>query len=485
MSSDHVRAKRDAPHLHNPYKLAPKVLYEPESLESLSPAHIAKSFFISELKYVNYVLRVLVEEHVQQLNEHATVSKHINTANIQGIFSNIVSIYELHKDILDELVYAQFSSNGNLVSAIAASFSKRSRFFVMYSMYVTGVDRSLEHIISATKSDPELSQILEAKKHITQNSLRGYLLIPLYRLELYVRYFGALVLSISNEANHEEAVLKQVRETLTELMDIVNDISNRYNDEKNRALVVEMSHKFDKASILSPSRSVVKEGNLTLIKHNGKRIIQKQAVLLVVFNDQIAIGSFGSGSLLSGMFSSSRMQKVFPIDRVIAKEVPKDWLEGLPYGFTVSCDGDQTFCFSAASPLEQTSWINGITQTSIDFEMLSSTSAASVTKTEAPKLMQRLARVLSKDEEKNENKDSEERLGNSLSPLMSAARKKYKGGKSKFSFWDDDPIDEKEDEPSTSQSLEEASADQLWKLSRGTASSYHEFLKSDVVRMPI
>jgi len=321
-------------------------------LSSLSLHEAADVFLSSEEFYVQRGLRLAYEGFQLFLVNSLTLKREILTQKqIDMIFLNLSNLYDFHTQMRLELFRVRMLGVDVFLEHLGKTMLKFIPFFKLYTQYVQSYKKAYKYLIKQTDKKPNLKNFLDLHEMTAGLQLQVLLLIPVTRLPQYLNFLGAIHTRITNKQSQASIELFKA---IGAILSVTESITFHLRDETRRKLVVNIQLKDFKASIdvISPSRYVVKHGELTVIYDKTRFHARKKVQLFVLFNDCLLFGKGG------------KAKHVMRFENMTVAECPdgKDFTNAIMLKSTVK---EKTYTLCASTPEQRKLWFTAM-KTQID-----------------------------------------------------------------------------------------------------------------------
>ncbi|XP_018567136.1 FYVE, RhoGEF and PH domain-containing protein 3 [Anoplophora glabripennis] len=224
----------------------------------------------SEIKYVHQ-LEIIINFFMKPIKEHNL----LKPDDYGILFSNIYTIYNVNKELLDEL------DKG--VGNIATAFSKIAPFLKLYSVYAYEFKDSLKILQNARLLNPQFANFIENQetRPEIQNKLSALLITPIQRVPRY----KLLLTNLYNLTKPSEEGFDVLSDCLHKIEEVAEHINNLVEDQEIMQRLLEFQRCLrGEPNIIIPGRKLMKEGILTkMSSKNG----HSEKLYVVLMNDII------------------------------------------------------------------------------------------------------------------------------------------------------------------------------------------------------
>ncbi|KAG5891001.1 hypothetical protein JTB14_022581 [Gonioctena quinquepunctata] len=203
----------------------------------------------SEIKYVHQ-LEIIINFFMKPAREQ----KLLRDDYFRVLFGNIVTIYNVNKELLEEL------NKG--VNNITSAFSKIGPYLKLYSVYAYEF-KNILHILQSVRSlNPQFAKFLENQESRpeVQNKLSALLITPIQRVPRY----RLLLTQLHQLTKPSEKDYESLTECLEKIDDAADHINKIVEDQENMQRLLELQRflKSGEPIIIKPGRTLIKEGIL-------------------------------------------------------------------------------------------------------------------------------------------------------------------------------------------------------------------------------
>jgi len=199
----------------------------------------------------------------------------VKTSDIQVIFGNISSIYEVSKQFLNDLKEGFYQlQNGD--SMLLSSMGKLLEKLPIYAQYYVNFDKS-NSLRQKLKENSKYNSFLQALQEASpskQFDLDSYLIKPCQRVPRYKLLVDAVIKNMSDE-NIQKPKYQMLLERIDSIVHLLNE---KKRDDENRQKVISIAEKLNcpnNFTLVTPNRRYVYHGPLGVLspkslKHQWK-----------------------------------------------------------------------------------------------------------------------------------------------------------------------------------------------------------------------
>uniref|UniRef100_A0A6P7GAZ5 Rho guanine nucleotide exchange factor 39 n=1 Tax=Diabrotica virgifera virgifera TaxID=50390 RepID=A0A6P7GAZ5_DIAVI len=256
----------------------------------------------SETKYVHQL-----EMIINFFLNPSVDKKLLKGEDFESLFGNILPIYNVNKELLEEL--EKSSSN------VAKAFYKVAPFFKLYSVYACEFKNILKILQNARSLNPNFAKFVQNQetRPEVQNKLSALLITPIQRVPRY----KLLLTQLLNLTKPTEDDYVSLKECLEKIEDAAEHINKIVEDQENmqRLLELQRSLKSGEPNIVTPGRTLVKEG--ILIKM-GTKNSPSEKLYTVLMNDIILFAKTKKEEL---QVNSLKCMSIFPLGKCKVLEI--------------------------------------------------------------------------------------------------------------------------------------------------------------------
>ncbi|CAG9824346.1 unnamed protein product [Phaedon cochleariae] len=225
----------------------------------------------SEIKYVHQ-LEIILNFFMKPTKEQ----KLLRADDFHIMFGNIITIYNINKELLDEL---------NLgIHNVTNAFSKISPFLKLYSVYAYDFKHILNILQDARSLNPNFAKFIENQESRpeVQNKLSALLITPIQRVPRY----KLLLKQLQELTKPTEKEYDRLSDCLDKVTDAADHINKIVKDQENMQRILEIQRylKSGEPIIVKPGRTLIKDG--ILVKMSTKNCPSEQ-LYTVLMNDII------------------------------------------------------------------------------------------------------------------------------------------------------------------------------------------------------
>ncbi|KAK9718393.1 hypothetical protein K7432_005548 [Basidiobolus ranarum] len=314
---------------------------------------IGQEILSSERTYVKGLLMIQKVFLCPLLESLATANPILPRNSLTRIFSNILDIVNLNKELLKQLEEQVADASPNMIAAkIAKIFLDISPFLKMYSMYARNFSNSISTVSTHSNQNSSFAKfIAKANKRPECGSLRfeSHLILPVQRIPRYEMLLKQLIKSIGE--NHPD------HGSLSKALLYVEDVAKYVNEmiragEKSIIMVhIQKSLTGFSENLFIPGRTFIHQGS-------AKKICRKshQIRKFFLFSDILI---YASPSLVGDSHSFKRK---LSLRELHVSDVPDE--EGEPSNRFKISSREKSFVLYVEKPEQKEEWIN-LVQTAI------------------------------------------------------------------------------------------------------------------------
>lgn len=256
----------------------------------------------SEIKYVHQL-----EIIINFFSKPTQLNKLLRHDDFQTVFGSILPIYNVNKELLDELE----KSTGN----VAGAFCKFAPFFKVYSVYACEFKNILNILQNARSLNPQFAKLVENQESRpeVQNKLSALLITPIQRVPRY----KLLLTHLLQLTKPHEKDYSQLMECLGKIEEAADHINKIVEDQENmqRLLEIQRFLKSGEPNIVKPGRTLAKEGILVKM---GTKTAPSEKLYTVLMNDIILFGKMKKDEL---KINSMKCVSIFPLGKCKVLEI--------------------------------------------------------------------------------------------------------------------------------------------------------------------
>eukprot|EP01091_Cochliopodium_minus_P013311 TRINITY_DN425_c0_g2_i1.p1 TRINITY_DN425_c0_g2~~TRINITY_DN425_c0_g2_i1.p1 ORF type:complete len:746 (-),score=202.22 TRINITY_DN425_c0_g2_i1:64-2301(-) len=278
-----------------------QIMSEEEKLEKRKEKrkHIVNEIFSTENTYLS-VLNTLITSYKKPMENRKLIAPEL----IISIFSNVESIYLLHKIFIEEL--EPLVKNFNEESNLSPAFKNFNQSMKLYSEFINNYENSNTTLINLLQNDNQFVKI-NNQLFLTSGcniNLQALLITPVQRVPRYKMLLQDLVTN-TEESHPDREGLQLAHDKVAELASWINEKKREF-ENKNRVLKINQSLLFDENidnlslesprnkkksfSLIAPHRKFVHDGKL-IMKCHTKEGVKWNEKHIFVFNDSLLITS--------------------------------------------------------------------------------------------------------------------------------------------------------------------------------------------------
>jgi len=220
----------------------------------------------------------------------------LNSTELDLIFSNILMITSINKDVLNQLEIDLKESNSLETMQIGYSFLKVVEQLKAYSTYATTQQKSIDTFVQIKKDRAEFASFIdtiESSPKARGINLLGYLIKPVQRICKYPLLFKEL-LKYTTPNNPDYRSINECFVKTTEITNFVNEKQRNSENLQKMAYVNEVlineEKKYKSFSVFAPARHYVSEGTFGKINNYGK----EQERHFFLFSDSLIYCKLGA-----------------------------------------------------------------------------------------------------------------------------------------------------------------------------------------------
>ncbi|CAG9864590.1 unnamed protein product [Phyllotreta striolata] len=288
----------------------------------------------SEIKYVQQ-LETIIRYFLRPTEER----KLLRNEDFQMVFGNIIQIYNINKELLEEL-----EKNHNNVTK---TLLKIAPFLKVYSIYACEFKNALNILKNARTLTPQFAKFVENQetRPEVQCKLSSLLITPIQRVPRYKLLLTHLLeLTLPDENDHND-----LTECLAKIEETVEHIDKVIQDQENMVRLVELQRclKSGEPNIIKPGRTLIKEGVLSKMAAHNK---PSEKLYTVLTNDILVFIKMKTAEL---KVDSMKCHSILPLGKCRVMEIPDKGC------MKIICQDEELILYH--DHLEQTKiWINMI-----------------------------------------------------------------------------------------------------------------------------
>ncbi|ORX81311.1 hypothetical protein K493DRAFT_95172 [Basidiobolus meristosporus CBS 931.73] len=308
---------------------------------------IAQEILNSERTYVKGLLMIQKVFLCPLLESLATESPILPRNSITRIFSNILDIVNLNRELLKQLEEQIATSPPSQVSAkIAKIFLDISPFLKMYSMYARNFSNAITTVSTHSNQNSAFARFISVANDLPEcGSLRfeSHLILPVQRIPRYEMLLRQLMKSVGNE--HPDYA------SLTKALHYVEDVA-KYVNEMIRAGEQSIIMIQIQKSLTGLSENLFVPGRTFIHRGSAKKICRKSHQLrkFFLFTDILI---YASPSIVGGSYSFKRK---LSLRELHISDIPDE--EGEPNNRFKISSREKSFVLYVEHPKQKEEWIN-------------------------------------------------------------------------------------------------------------------------------
>ena len=235
--------------------------------------HVTREINESETKFVK-TLNIIVNDFMKQL------STILNNEDKNVIFINIVTLRNIHSELLDKLKEAIKGGHGRTSRICAVYDSYKLKLMKEYVDYFSGMQTAISKVDSLTIKSNEFKNKLEdcrKKSDMGTFKLSDLIRIPYQRVLKYHLLFGEL----NKNTDESHSAKRDIQVSLANMMDLAHYLNEAQRDKEILDQIDEIARHIQDfaASGLRDFGHLVKDDKVR-IKENGERFVKTRTVLL-------------------------------------------------------------------------------------------------------------------------------------------------------------------------------------------------------------
>jgi len=323
-----------------------------------------RTFIVSELitteeSYIE-TLNVVMKNYYEPLEKRIASGDHkyfveskqpMNHEHLTYIFSNISTILEFNKELLQELKLRK--ENWSQQAMIGDIFLRLTPFLKLYTEYSNNYDRSVDLLKRATKHCASFRDFLDERRIKSESEdllppLDALLITPVQRIPRY----NLLLKDLIRHTSEAHPDYQNLTAALTLMEEIADHINNSMKTSDNFKRLVAIENSFTRGTsveIVAPHRCIIKEGSLIDISNEKK----KKTTFLFLFNDCVVFAR----PLLMNRFSFKLMT---PIMQTFVFDIPESPI--YTFSFKIQTPS-RTFTVQTNVLADKKEWIKFINET--------------------------------------------------------------------------------------------------------------------------
>ncbi|CAM9348282.1 unnamed protein product, partial [Phaeothamnion confervicola] len=264
--------------------------------------------------------------------------------DIAKVFGNVEQLLRFNEQFLRDL---QAEHRGR--KRIGGVFTEAAARFGLYSSYINNYDDAMLRL-KELEANPEFRAFVRAcelQEPCHGLDVRSFLIQPVQRVPRYKLLLSEL-LKHTRDTHPDFGNLRTGLEGVARAASLLNENAR---DHGRRKRVLELQLQF-KESFATPSRYLVKEGELKKVCNSGPKRYK-----FVLFNDMLLYGTETlRGMLLDKTTRKYKAHKRIPLDRMLVLDYDS------ATGFVVACPGGKSFVAAASTPREKQEWLDAFTE---------------------------------------------------------------------------------------------------------------------------
>nr|CAH7719837.1 unnamed protein product [Callosobruchus chinensis] len=255
----------------------------------------------SEKNYVRQ-LEIIIHFFMTPAQER----KLLKIEDFETLFGNIISIYNVNKQLLEELEKG--------AQNVVAAFSKIGPFLKMYSVYASEFKKVLQLLQNSRALYPQFSKFVENQetRPEVQSKLSALLITPIQRVPRY----KLLLMHLVELTKPFEEEYDRLTECLLKIDEAAEHINKVVEDHENTQRLLELQRYFrsGEPNVIKPGRKLIKEG--ILIKMSTKKG-PKEKLYIVLMNDIMMFNKIKSEEPVNSL----KCVSIFPLGKCRIVEV--------------------------------------------------------------------------------------------------------------------------------------------------------------------
>ncbi|KAJ3011965.1 UNVERIFIED_CONTAM: cytochrome c oxidase subunit 1, partial [Siphonaria sp. JEL0065] len=321
----------------------------PEQVEAMDEKEKKRMKVVYELIETerDYVrdLKIIIEHFMRPMAE-SKFSK-----NVDSLFSNVDELLGINSDFLK--TFETKVKNSPNFHGVGEIFLELGDSFAKYSLYCANNSVALKNLQNLLQNNRAFRLFLEdiCKNPVTrQLDLGGFLIKPVQRICKYPLLLKEIIKN-TDENHREYPILKLALETIQAIISQVNDGARAA--EGVRKMVEVQSSFTEKLNLITPTRYLVREDSLNLIRGDSKK-----ARKLFLFNDLVILARKDWQSKLR-LMDQFNLRHCRICDIIDDNDQPGSMfeIEVIPAGGSSATSKVRRFLFSAETIKIKTQWI--------------------------------------------------------------------------------------------------------------------------------
>jgi hypothetical protein len=325
----------------------------PDSMEQWHVKEIADFFLMTEQHYFHNALRLGYENYYKRLKAIAELYDEgklvIPETDINRLFSNLCVLYDFHKGLYRDLMDLRLQ--GTLIKQLGKLMLKMTQYFKVYSAYVALYNDQQQFLDNLINKNPKFWDFCVINEKIFSCNLSSILLAPVCRLPQYLFFLGNIYKKL--DPMSQEGL--DLEDAILSVKQVTDEIAKRLNDETRKKQVISLQKQFGLIDLVTPSRYVVRMGNLKKVPSTSFvwRSDAKKC-FFVLFNDMLMYGIKSK--------DKGRVKHMFSIVGINAREITDGTLKGLDHAFRINTPV-KSFVVLGSSEADRSEWIECINMT--------------------------------------------------------------------------------------------------------------------------
>ncbi|KAJ8971241.1 hypothetical protein NQ314_000803 [Rhamnusium bicolor] len=234
------------------------------------------------------------------------INSEINPDNFDILFGNINTIYNINKELLEELD----KGSENVTNA----FSKIGPYLKLYSVYAFEFKNSIKILQNARSLNPQFAKFLETQESRpeVQSKLSALLITPIQRVPRY----RLLLTNLHQLTKPSEKDIRNLSECLERVEEAAEHINKVVEDQENMQRLLEFQRCLcsGEPNMITPGRKLIKEGILMKMSTNA----HSEKLYVVLMNDIIMFSKMKKDE---PKVNSLKCLSIFPLSKCKVVEI--------------------------------------------------------------------------------------------------------------------------------------------------------------------
>jgi hypothetical protein len=245
--------------------------------------NLAKEILATERTYVTN-LKLMIDLYQVPLSKYQS---HLVSESDRGsMFSGLMNIYGLHKNLLSQL--EQRMANWNNDQKIGDVFVRLGPMFLLYTQYTTKYENAVETFVKCRKSSLPFRRFLQIRRrdpYSHGHTLNSFMILPVQRIPRYRMLLEGLI-KYTSRVNPNHPDLNDLTQALKQISDVAENLNTKIHERQNLyKLKILSDHISGIKDLIQPNRWFIREFRLKYLTQQQQYI----DAVMFLFNDILIV----------------------------------------------------------------------------------------------------------------------------------------------------------------------------------------------------